>query len=158
MNRGGYVEWISANVLQTARVYWRVPVLLYRWLTINLCWLVLGGQTLTCVWSWALSKSTQVHASCCNLMQVQASKWPKFNVHCVSWKLALTCKSVWPGFFFTVSLSVQSHFLTNQFNCFHFEQNRFQGPHQAHMGNWYPLTTMVCMLVSPLSYLHICFM
>ena len=27
MNRGGYLEWISANVLQTARVYWRVPVL-----------------------------------------------------------------------------------------------------------------------------------
>ena len=27
MNRGGHLEWISANVLQTARVYWRVPVL-----------------------------------------------------------------------------------------------------------------------------------
>ena len=27
MNRGVYLEWISAHVLQTAREYWRVPVL-----------------------------------------------------------------------------------------------------------------------------------
>ena len=39
MNQGGYLEWISANVLQTARVYWRVPVLLFiqRILILYIC-------------------------------------------------------------------------------------------------------------------------
>ena len=125
---------------------------------VDLCWVAKRWK------SWVNScvnlSSIKVNKSPCKLLQVDAG--PRKQVAKV--KTCIDLQVCLARFCFTVSLSVQSYFLTNQLNCFHFEQNRFQGLHQAHMGNWYPHTTpqwwytMVCMLVSPLSYLHICFM